>query len=482
MRLFKVFCFNLFSLFLFTFTLFAQAPDTLWTRTYGGIYNDNGCSVQQTTDGGYIIAGLTRSFGAGNADIYLIKTDSLGDTIWTKTYGGMDDDRGYSIQVTSDGGTIIAGWTFSYGINGDVYLVKTDADGDTLWTKTYGENRTDKGYSVQQTFDGGYIIAGNTLSFGPNTPEFCNVYLIRTNGVGDSLWTRTYGGADVEYGYSVQQTSDSGFVIVGATKSFGQGWFDIYFIRTDANGDSLWTKTYGGTDADLGNSVFQTSDEGYIIAGYTDSFGAGYTDVYLLKTNSEGDTLWTRTYGDTIYEWGNEVLQTSDNGYIITGNKSQGPYESDVLLIRTDSNGNSLWTNIYGGIIDDEGLSVKQTFDGGYIIAGYTQSFGAGLSDVYLIKIEPDPAGIEEHQIANSRLPTPFFEVSPNPFTSMFNVKCSEIGEKQKVKLQIYNISGRLIKSVSLTTKHLSLGTDLKAGIYFLKLNGKPVGKVVKVR
>jgi hypothetical protein len=196
--------------------------------------DDEGHSVQQTSDGGYIVAGYTGSFGAGYYDVYLIKTNASGDTLWTRTYGGMSYDYSYSVQQTSDGGYIVAGRTESFG-NGlsDVYLIKTNVSGDTLWTRTYGGASWDYGYSVQQASDGGYIVAGWTLSFG-NTRQ---VYLIKTNASGDTLWTRTYGGASYDYGYSVQQSSDEGYIVAGWTESFGNGW-QVYLIKTDSLGRS----------------------------------------------------------------------------------------------------------------------------------------------------------------------------------------------------------------------------------------------------
>ena len=258
-----------------------------WWRTYGGTSGDLGKSVQLTSDGGYIVVGYTGSYGAGNGDVYLVKTDSSGDTLWTRTYGGTDNDWGNSVQQTSDGGYIIAGNTWSFGAGDfDVYLVKTNASGDTLWTRTYGGTATDWGFSVQQTSDGGYIIAGYTVSFGAGSYD---VYLIRTNASGDALWTRTYGGGNYDRGHSVQQTSDGGYIIAGETYSFGAGDYDIYLVKTDISGDTLWTRTYGETDYDGGYSVQQTSDSGYIIAGYTGSFGAGSYDVYLIKTDANGN-------------------------------------------------------------------------------------------------------------------------------------------------------------------------------------------------
>jgi hypothetical protein len=307
-------------------------------RTYGGSDWEKGASVQQTTDGGYIVAGYTDSFGSGFYDVYLIKTDPSGETLWTRTYGGNNSDYGASVQQTTDGGYIVTGYTASFGAGLDdvynVYLIKTDPSGDTLWTRTYGGSVIDRGSSVQQTTDGGYIVVGDTDSFGAG---FYDVYLIKTDSSGDTLWTRTYGGNSSDYGYSVQQTTDGGYIVAGKTRSFGPVVYDVYLFKTDSAGNTLWERTYGGSDYESGNSVQQTMDGGYIVAGRTESVGAGYADVYLIRTNASGDTLWTRTYGGSDWDVGESVQLTKDGGYVITGRtESFGAGYADVYLIKTD--------------------------------------------------------------------------------------------------------------------------------------------------
>ncbi|MDP7000223.1 MAG: hypothetical protein QF569_29625, partial [Candidatus Poribacteria bacterium] len=182
----------------------------------------------------------------------------------------------------------------------------------------------------------------------------------------DNAFLQTYGGSENDYGYSVQQTSDDGYIITGETYSYGNGEADVWLIRTDANGDTLWTQTYGGSESDIGNSVQQTSDGGYIIAGETYSYGNGAADVWLIKTDADGDTLWTQTFGGTEFDIAHSVQQTSDDGYIITGETySYGNGEADVWLIKTDANGDTLWTQTFGGSESDIGNSVQQTSDGG---------------------------------------------------------------------------------------------------------------------
>jgi len=348
------------------------AAQTSWWKTYGGAQTDEGRCVQQTTDGGYVIAGFTHSFGPGTPDssnVYLVRTDASGDTLWTRVYGGTGRDEGYSVQQTTDGGYVIAGYTNSFGTgNGDVYLVKTNASGDTLWTRTFGGTDYDEGASVQQTADGGYIVAGRTYSFGAGSDD---VYLIKTNAQGDTSWTRAYGEEGIDEGYSVQQTADGGYIVAGYV--YRGDFEDACLIKTNASGDTLWTRTYGPLH-EAAFSVQQTTDGGYIVAGLTANLPMPFY-VYLFKTNAQGDSLWARTYGRGV---GHSVQQTADGGYILAGGTSS------VCLVRTSPSGDTLWTRTYGGV----NYSALQTSDGGYITAGSAASFGAGASDVYLIKTD----------------------------------------------------------------------------------------------
>jgi len=409
-----------------------------WTRTYGGSDYDEGYSVAQTTDGGYIVAGRTFSFGAGGSDVYLVKTDALGDTIWTRTYGGSDYDWGRSVAQTTDGGYIVAGATWSFGAgSGDVYLVKTDALGDTIWTRTYGGTSYDWGYSVAQTTDGGYIVAGETGSFGTGG----DVYLVKANSSGDTLWTRAYGGTSYDWGYSVAQTTDGGYIIAGETYSFGAGSGDVYLVKTDALGDTIWTRTYGGSYDDWGNSVAQTSDGGYIVAGLTTSFGAGWDDVYLVKTDALGDTIWTRTYETDSSGW--SVAQTTDGGYIVAGGTySFGAGNFDVYLVKTDALGDTIWTRTYGGSNSDWGRSVAQTTDGGYVVAGvYDYDYSAGTGDVYLIKT--DSLGYSAINEPAAQKP---IALSLTAFPNPFNSSCV-IAAPAGAEIEIYDLLGNRLWS-----------------------------------
>jgi hypothetical protein len=446
-----------------------------WTRTYGGTGWEQGSFVQQTTDGGYIVVGYTESFGAGGGDIYFIKTNASGDTLWTKTYGGTSSDLGWSVRQTTDGGYIVAGYTESFGAGFyDVYLIKTNATGDTLWTRTYGGTGYDFVYSVQQTTDGGYILAGYTNSFGHGAED---VYLIKTNATGDTLWTKTYGGTNNDKGYYVQQTNDGGYIIIGTTWSFRDTLKgDVYLIKTNAGGDTLWTRTYGGTDYEDGSSVQQTTDGAYIAVGTTFSSGDTLGDVYLIKANANGDTLWTRIYGGAKFDYGSFVQQTADGGYIIAGGtKSYGAGNDDSYLIKTNAFGDTLWTRTYGGAANDYGYCVQRTIDGGYIIVGETFSFGDSVQ-VYLIKTDSlGNVGVEENRQGAKGPRRQGVTAKPNPFISFARVPGHEAE-----RFSLYDISGRLVG----TCKGDRVGEGLGAGVYFLRAEkgkDKPV-RIVKVR
>ena len=318
-----------------------------WEKTFGWSnedYNEIGYSVQQTTDLGFIITGVelyTEDMPPYEdySDVYLIKTDSSGIEQWSKRFGEeYYNDGGYSVQQTTDGGYVITGYTESFG-NGsaDVYLIKTDGNGTEQWSQTFGGASSDYGMSVQQTIDGGYIISAETRSFG--NLGSTDVYLIKTDVNGIEQWYQTFGGTDDDYGTSVQQTTDGGYIITVGADSYPP---DIYLIKTDANGIEQWNQTFGGVSTDVGRSVQQTTDGGYIITGYTWSFGNGSADVYLIKTDGNGIEQWNQTFGGPDADGGYSVQQTTDGGYIIAGyTESFGNGDDeDVYLIKTDGNGN----------------------------------------------------------------------------------------------------------------------------------------------
>lgn len=463
-------------LVLFPAQLLAQAPDTSWTRTYGGSRSEAAYSVLQTPDHGYIMAGHTRSF-SDSYDVYLIKTDANGDTLWTKTYGGASTDGSYSLDRTSDGNYIVAGYVGSSAPPyDDVYLLKVDENGQTLWTKTYGGPQIDRAHAVQQADDGGYIVAGYTESFGAGISD---IYLLKTDQNGDTLWTKVYGGTNSDDAWAVRQTSDGGYILAAFTSSVGAGSYDAYLLKTDASGDTLWTKTYGGIGADRVFSIEQLPDDGYIAAGYTGSFGSGGSDLYLIRMNSDGDSLWTKFYGGTDYDYSRSAVPVGDGGFLIAGfTASFGAGSSDVYLMRTDENGDSLWTRTYGGSGDDQAYSVAKTSDGNYIVAGWTSSFGAGSYDAYLLKMESDLVGVPAEEREQECMIVS--QWTPNPFNGQASLRL-RLPHNIPVRAALYDVEGRRVRTLALQTQAPGVhvlawdgkegdGRDAPSGVYLLKL------------
>jgi len=520
------------------FTGYAHAQ-VRFARTYGGTNWEWGLSVQQTSDGGYIVAGYTRSFGAGNFDFLLIKTDAFGNVQWARTYGRIYEDGATSVQQTSDGGYIVAGTTSSFGVGWeDILLIKTDANGNIKWAKTYGRaSYRDYAYSVQQTSDGGYIVLGKTESVDG---ENWGILLIKTDTNGNVQWAKTYGGGGKYKAYSVQQTSDGGYILAGEEYLFVDDGGGDYFafstrdynallIKTDANGNVQWAKTYGGTNYDYATSVQQTSGGGYIVAGRTYSFGAGGWKVFLIKTYANGNLEWAKTYS-TGTGWAESVRQTSDGGYILAGYIYTGIWPNyDIFLIKTYANGNVQWAKIYGGGNRDEGAFVQQTSDGGYIVVGTTESFGAGSADILLIKTDAN-GDIGSCGIVRNASPTVYTVsptvttlslyayslslgvTSPSPTvtspTPIVNAPCplsddNELGISESCKpvsgiitpykggikitksgefeVKVYNVSGVMVKSVKGKNE---VKIELSRGVYFVEVvsGGKVLREKVVVR
>ncbi len=242
-----------------------QSTILIWQNIYGGLDDDAAYSVQQTADGGYIIAGESDSYGkSGSTNAYLVKTDSKGNEQWSQTFGGLDSDAAHSVQQTTDGGYIIAGYSYSYGKSGsgDAYLVKTDSEGNEQWSQTFGGLDSDYFFSVRQTTDGGYIIAGHSYSYGKSGST--DAYLVKTDSEGNEQWSQTFGGLDSDYFFSVRQTTDGGYIIAGESDSYGKsGSTDAYLVKTDSEGNEQWSQNFGGLDDDGAASVQQTAHGRY---------------------------------------------------------------------------------------------------------------------------------------------------------------------------------------------------------------------------
>jgi len=377
-------------------------------------------------------------------------------------------DGGKSVQQTTDGGYVITGHSTLPEENHQpqVYLVKTDASGDTLWTRTFGDSLSDGGVSVRQTAEGGYVTTGWTYSYGAGESD---LFLLRTDAVGTSEWMSTFGGPFDDVGYSVRQTTDGGYIVTGYTRSPASGdHADIYLIKTDPSGIAEWERTYGGSRDEVGHSVLQAPGGGYLVAGSTGTFGMGGTDVYLIRTDDAGDTLWTRTFGGYGDDVGSSLGETGDGGFVIAGaTNSFGPGDRDVYLVRTDPSGSEIWSWTFGGALDELSNCVQVTTDGGYVITGDIGSPYGEFWDVYLIRTSPELVRVGEG-------PSPSTPVQkshalhanyPNPFNPSTTISFDLAGEKHHCDLTVYDVRGRQVRRL--------IDSDLEPGRHRVVWDGR---------
>lgn len=361
-----------------------------FSKEYGGPYDEDGRWMEQLPDSGFILTGMTNTYSNGQADVWLVRTDANGNELWNKSFGGTLYDFGNMVKPTKDGGFIIAGFTGSYGSGGnDGWLIKTNANGITTWSKTFGDSGIQELEAVIQTSDSGYAAIGINYTAGT---QYYDMYLVRTNSNGDSLWTKNIGGGSFEIGNSIQQTADGGFIIGGQTYSYGNLDGDFYMVKTDANGNVQWQKTYANNGLQEGHYVQIATGGGYVILGDADSLsnGLGDTDIWLIRTDSNGDTLWTQTYGGTKKDGGKTVENTSDGGFVIAGiTRSFNLINPNFFLVKTNGTGNIEWTNYtYGSAYHDHAYRGIETSDGGYAEFGYFRN-ASNYQNFALVKLSP---------------------------------------------------------------------------------------------
>jgi hypothetical protein len=356
-------------------------------KTFGGPMSETAWDLGTAPDGGYVICGTTASFGAGKNDAYLVKTDSMGNMDWARTFGGELDDDAISLVCVKDG-FVFAGGTMSFG-NGaaDIYMMKVDYDGDCVWAKTYGGKDYDYAYSINKTNDGGFIVAGYTA-----ISETSDVYLLKTDKNGNKIWDKTYGSYGWDIAYSAVQDRDNGYIVSGYTTSIkndGSGSL-IYLIKTDAEGDCVWARTYGGVRENRGYYAVPDIDGGYIVSSKTTSFiskGVGW-DTMTFKVDAKGNSLWTNFIPASSTEVGKSIVINSDKQYLIgTTKKCYGICDTDVYLEVLDAGGNTVMTRIFSGPANDSFASTVLDSQGNYVICGTTSSNGNGRSDMFLMKI-----------------------------------------------------------------------------------------------
>jgi hypothetical protein len=356
-------------------------------RSFGGMKKENSYQVLQTSDKGYLSLGSTESFGNGKSDIYLIKMDSMGNLKWSKTYGGAGNDFGHSLEKTKDGNYIILGHgsSFSKEYN-DLCLIKIDNDGKVIWSKAYGLDASDYANSVIATSDGGFVILAETINFIGNDKN-SDILIIKVDAEGVIQWSKVFGGNNTDYAYSIQQTKEGGYIVGGETNSYGAGEWDFYLLKLKADGAVEWSKTYGESGTDFGRYAQQTPDGGYIIGGNTVNYRAEGFDICLIKVDLNGEIEWTKVYGGAGTDYLLNLKIVGEKGFVVVGyTNSSDLLSEDVLVMKFNYSGNIVWTKVYGSPMNDYGVALTVISDNDIIIGGSTKGFGTTDDDVYIIK------------------------------------------------------------------------------------------------
>jgi len=432
-------------------------PEVEWERTYDmGKERAELCkSVIQIPNGDFVLAG--KSIGLGlyeTEDVFCVRTNSAGDSLWSKIIDGGGTDECSQVIHTSAGGFALVGEREVLERSGDVWLYQMEMDGQGGFPALFGTENFDYCAAVVEIADGGFALAGEWDRSNDSTSKGC---LIKVNSNGDELWSHIYGGERRNYFNSMVKTEDGGFVLAGTTTSLGDGGENFWLVRVDSLGEELWSKAFGGEQDEYCAEVIQTADGGFALGGLTESFGAGITDFWLVKTNANGDSLWSRTYGGDGEEWCVSLLNTPDGGFALAGmTASFGEHAGDWngWLVRTDAVGDSIWTSSIGSEFDDDFESIIQLEDGSYVLGGEQTTFwGPGELDwgidYWLVKTTPDPVSVPEPGVTLEPSSL-ILSAYPNPFNSMVTIPFSFAAiNRGKQSLSIFDPLGRRVADFS---------------------------------
>lgn len=506
------------------FPLHAQvAPAIEWQKCFGGSNYEVSYCVRQIADGGFIVSGESKSNNGdvtgnhGEGDYWIARLDTGGNLVWQKSFGGSNDEGAHSIQQTTDGGYIIAGECFSndgdvtghhdclyyYGCS-DYWIMKIDANGSLIWQKSYGGTESDYAYCIQQTMDGGYIVGGTTYSNDGDVllnHGLSDYWILKLDSTGEMQWQKSLGGSDYEDMFSIQQTADGGFIAAGSSSSNdgdvagNHGDDDYWVVRLDTAGNLLWQKCFGGSYGENERYMSLTSDGGCIVTGtsfstdgdvtgnHIDADGYALGDYWLSRLDAAGNLLWQKCLGGSTYEWGLSVQQTTDEGFITggwtesnDGDVSGNHGSNDYWIVKVDTVGNLEWQEPLGGTSFDLGVSVQQTTDNGFIIGGYAYSNNGDVSgnhgnaDYWIVKLEGDLATQVSQPLIYS------YSVSPNPAKTQLEINFTILSPET---ISVYDLQGRVlsIKENDLCNKATLDIESLPDGCYILQAMNKKSGE-----
>ena len=441
-------------------------------KVYGGALDDEGRCVVEVPGTGYIVAGYSADLTGSS--IYVLRTNLLGDTLWSRLIGGSQGLSARSIIRCANGGYIIAGNDENLD---KAFLLKISPNGDSLWLHRYGGTGANNARSAAEDGNGNIIFVGETTSFGSVGAD---VYLVKTDSLGGEIWSDHYGGSSAQVGEEIILSNDGCYVVTGWSLSNSPDSIGVLLMKIDTLGSVIWEKYYGGYNC-AAYSLIATPDSGFAVLGHNADFAGGVGWQYwLLKTDSNGDTLWTRTYGGESEDWALSIDNADSTGYILCGyTYSYGAGESDAYLIRTDLNGDTLWTRTYGSPYNDWGYCIKNTVDGGFIFTGFT---GFGQRDVFLVKTDGNGyiTGIHDGSQAIPSRDRIRVSCYPNPFARWANIAI-DAEKPGRYALSVFNVQGQLVRKVF--DGHLTAGVSrvewdgrdetgarVKSGVYFGRL------------
>jgi hypothetical protein len=453
--------------------VYAQTPG----KTFGGTDNEQGFSIAVLSDGNYAIVGRTRSEGAGGNDAWALKVSTGGRLLWSRTIGSELLERAHWVEATVDGGMVVLG--YSNGLTGraggyDCLLVKYDRDGEEEWRQLYGGSNREIGFCVREKAGGGYALLGYSRSFG----DWEQFYLVGTDESGVQEWEQAHGTRFVEIGHELEQTPDGGFMLLGSEGGFyfptelehASPHAEMVLIRTDSLGNSLWYRKYGGHRHEMGRSLAPAADGGWYLFGSTQSQGAGSFDQFLLKVDANGDSLWSRTWGGPDWDYGNSIdVDAEGNLYLLGTSSTEGNTGSpDIWLRKTDADGNSLWALTLGGAEADYGFQVRALPQGGCLLVGATRSYGQGGEDVYFVRVRANGQIDLFTQVGGEDGPVIF----PVPVTGVSTVDPAVGIGAVDYEWRVYDVAGRLLVREMMTggqATRIGIG-DLAQGVYLYEV------------
>lgn len=366
---------------------------TEFQRTYGGLKKENSYHVLPAKGGTIFSVGSTESFGKGASDIYVMKTDSIGNLLWAKSYGSAKDDYGTYIEKTTDGNYVVLGYSFGLNANytgafSDICLMKINENGDVIWSKSYGLDKSEYSTSLKPTADGGFIILGEMINFIGNDKN-ADILVIKVNAQGVIEWSKVCGGNNTDYGYSIQELRTGGYIIGGETNSYGSGSWDFYLVKLEKDGQVAWSKTYGSNTNDYGRFAIECPDGGFIVGGNTAGFDAQGLDFCLVKTDASGAVQWSKVYGGNGTDYLLYMKVVNSTSFAFTGYTNSTPAVSeDACVVLLDFTGKPLWAKLFGSDLHDSGVSLNLTSSKKELImGGSTNGFGTKGEDVLLIRM-----------------------------------------------------------------------------------------------